>query len=127
MPSAGRAARALPQLAALAAVAPAAPAAAQSLQPAGWDAGLRLAEAVDRNPHPDIVEVDFKARVARVEIAPGVEVDAWTYNGSRFRTASITCRSGWRSRWSPVSGTIPGPTIRVKVGDMCSITPRAAC
>ena len=104
MRSAGRVARALPLLAALATVVPAAPAAAQSLQPAGWDAGIRLAEAVDRNPDPDIVEVDFEARVARVEIAPGVEVDAWTYNG-----------------------TIPGPTIRVKVGDMCSITPRAAC
>ena len=67
---------------------------AQSLQPEGWDAGIRLVEAVDRNPHPDIVEVDFEARVARVEIAPGVAVDAWTYNGA-----------------------IPGPMIRVKVGD----------
>ena len=73
---------------------PPAAAGAQSLQPAGWDAGIRLAEAVDRNPDPDIVEVDFEAGVARVEIAPGVEVDAWTYNG-----------------------TIPGPMIRVKVGD----------
>ena len=68
--------------------------AAQSLQPEGWDAGIRLAEAADRNPDPDIVEIDFEARVARVAIAPGVEVDAWTYNG-----------------------TIPGPMIRVKVGD----------
>ena len=68
--------------------------AAQSLQPEGWDAGIRLAEAVDRNPDPDVVEIDFEARVARVAIAPGVEVDAWTYNG-----------------------TIPGPMIRVKVGD----------
>ena len=67
---------------------------AQSLQPPQWDAGLRIAEATDRNPDPDIVEVDFKARVATVEIAPGLKVDAWTYNG-----------------------TIPGPTIRVKVGD----------
>ncbi len=75
-------------------VLPPAAAGAQSLQPAGWDAGIRLAEAVDRNPDPDIVEVDFEAGVARVEIAPGVEVDAWTYNG-----------------------TIPGPMIRVKVGD----------
>ena len=94
MTSASRAVRALPLLAVLAAAQPPAPAAAQSLQPADWDAGIRLAEAVDRNPDPDIVEVDFEARVARVEIAPGVEVDAWTYNGS-----------------------IPGPTIRVKVGD----------
>ena len=55
---------------------------AQSLQPAGWDAGIRLAEAVDHNPDPDVVEIDFEARVARVAIADGVEVDAWTYNGS---------------------------------------------
>ena len=67
---------------------------AQSLQPEGWDAGIRLVEAVDRNPAPDIVEVDFEARVAQVEIAPGVKVNAWTYNG-----------------------TIPGPTIRLEVGD----------
>ena len=73
---------------------PLATAAAQSLQPAGWDAGIRLAEAVDRNPDPDVVEVDFEGRVAKVEIAPGRAVEAWTYNG-----------------------TIPGPTIRVKVGD----------
>ena len=67
---------------------------AQSLQPPQWDAGIRMAEATDLNPDPDIVEVDFEARVATVEIAPGLKVDAWTYNG-----------------------TIPGPTIRVKVGD----------
>ena len=66
----------------------------QTLQPAGWDAGLRMAEAVDRNPDPDVVEVYFEARVAKVEIAPGFEVEAWTYNG-----------------------TIPGPMIRVQVGD----------
>ena len=81
-------------LLAAAGVLPPVAAGAQSLQPAGWDSGIRLAEAVDRNPDPDIVEVDFEAAVARVEIAPGVEVDAWTYNG-----------------------TIPGPMIRVKVGD----------
>ena len=67
---------------------------AQSLQPAEWDAGLRMPEAIDRNPDPRIVEVDFEALVARVEIAPGFEVEAWTYNG-----------------------TIPGPMIRVRVGD----------
>ncbi len=73
---------------------PAGTARAQSLQPADWDADLRMAEAVDRNPHPDVVEVDFEARVAQVEIAPGFEVEAWTYNG-----------------------TSPGPMIRVQVGD----------
>ena len=73
---------------------PPASAGGQSLQPAGWDAGLRMAEAVDRNPDPDVVEVDFEARVAKVRIAPELEVEAWTYNG-----------------------TIPGPMIRVEVGD----------
>ena len=70
------------------------PAGAQSLQPPGWDAGLRMAEAADRNPDSDVVEVDFEARVAKVSIAPGLQMEAWTCNG-----------------------TIPGPTIRVKVGD----------
>ena len=83
----------LTALGALAALNPNA-AGGQSLQPAGWDAGLRISEAIDRNPDPDVVEVDFEARVATVQIAPGLEVEAWTYNG-----------------------TIPGPMIRVQVGD----------
>ena len=83
----------LAALPALAALSPNA-AAAQSLQPPDWDTGMGMAEAVDRNPDPDIVEVDFEARVASVEIAPGLAVEAWTYNG-----------------------TIPGPMIRVQVGD----------
>lgn len=65
-----------------------------SLQPAGWDDDIRLAEAVDLNADPRIVEVELDARVATVTIAPGVDVDAWTYNG-----------------------TIPGPLIRAQVGD----------
>ena len=65
-----------------------------SLQPPDWDAGIRLAEAPDKNPDPRIVEVDFEARVATVEIEPGLEVEAWTYNGQ-----------------------IPGPLIRLQVGD----------
>ena len=73
----------------------AATAAAQaSLQPAAWDANLRLPEAVDNNPDPRVVEIAIEARVAPVEIAPGLLVDAWTYNGG-----------------------IPGPLIRVRVGD----------
>ena len=55
---------------------------------------VRLREAVDHNPDPGIVEVHLDARVARVEIAPGVAVDAWTYDGS-----------------------IPGPLIRARAGD----------
>jgi FtsP/CotA-like multicopper oxidase with cupredoxin domain len=65
-----------------------------SLQPAGWDADLRLPEAIDHAPDPSIVEVHLTARVATVEIAPGVSVSAWTYDGG-----------------------IPGPLIRVRVGD----------
>jgi len=40
------------------------------------------------------VEVKLEAKIAKVEYAPGQEVEAWTYNGD-----------------------IPGPLIRVKVGD----------
>ena len=40
------------------------------------------------------VEVNLEAKIAKVEYAPGQEVEAWTYNGD-----------------------IPGPLIRVKVGD----------
>ncbi len=65
-----------------------------SLAPTHWDDGLRLPEAVDRNPDPKIVEVDVTARVADVEVAPGKTVRAWTYDGG-----------------------IPGPLIRAHVGD----------
>jgi FtsP/CotA-like multicopper oxidase with cupredoxin domain len=67
---------------------------AQSLQPAGWDAGLKLPEAVDTNPDPRIVEITLDARVASLEISPGVKTDAWTYNGG-----------------------LPGPLIRARRGD----------
>jgi FtsP/CotA-like multicopper oxidase with cupredoxin domain len=73
----------------------AAPARAQGrLQPDGWDRAVALTSAPDINPDPRIVEVNLEARVAPVEIAPGERVDAWTYNGG-----------------------IPGPLIRVHVGD----------
>jgi FtsP/CotA-like multicopper oxidase with cupredoxin domain len=64
------------------------------LQPEGWDAGVRLTEAVNLSRDPHIVEVNLEARLAQVEIAPGQRVEAWTYNG-----------------------TLPGPLIRVRVGD----------
>lgn len=69
-------------------------AAAHGYQPEGWDAGLELRAAVDINPDPRVVEINLQARVARVELAPGHSVDAWTYDGG-----------------------IPGPLIRVRVGD----------
>ena len=65
-----------------------------SLQPPGWDRDLKLREAVDRNPDPHIVEIDLDARVAAVEIGPGIRTEAWTYNGG-----------------------LPGPLIRVRAGD----------
>jgi FtsP/CotA-like multicopper oxidase with cupredoxin domain len=67
---------------------------AQSLQPPGWDAGLKLVEAADTNPDPKIVEITLEARVSPLEIAPGVRTDAWTYNGG-----------------------LPGPLIRARRGD----------
>lgn len=63
-------------------------------QPERWDENLRLAEAVDRNPDPHIVEVDLEARVADVALGSGERVQAFTYNGG-----------------------IPGPLIRVRKGD----------
>ncbi len=71
------------------------PAAATSdLQPPHWDAAVRLPEAVDRNPDPRILEINLEARLAEVEIAPGQRVNAWTYDGG-----------------------LPGPLIRLRVGD----------
>ena len=55
---------------------------------------MALREAVDRNPDPAIVEIDLAARLAEVEVEPGLKVKAWTYDGG-----------------------LPGPLIRTKVGD----------
>jgi FtsP/CotA-like multicopper oxidase with cupredoxin domain len=55
---------------------------------------VSLAEAVDRNPDPSIVEIDLEARLAQVELAPGLRPTVRTYNGS-----------------------LPGPLIRAKIGD----------
>jgi FtsP/CotA-like multicopper oxidase with cupredoxin domain len=77
-------------------VAGAAPAVAApaSYAPPGWDQGVALAEARDRNPDPRVVEIDLTARIADVEVAPGKTVRAFTYDGH-----------------------IPGPLIRARVGD----------
>jgi FtsP/CotA-like multicopper oxidase with cupredoxin domain len=61
---------------------------------AGAAPSLALREAVDRNPDPAVVEIDLEARVAEVEVEPGLRVKAWTYDGG-----------------------LPGPLIRTKVGD----------
>src|SRR5687768_3314211 len=69
-------------------------AASNGLQPLGWSANLKLPELVDLSPDPQVLEINLEARLAQVEYAPGQQVEAWTYNGG-----------------------IPGPLIRLSVGD----------
>lgn len=66
----------------------------ESLQAPRWDEAIRMPEAPDLNPDPHIVEIELEARVEPFEVEPGLVVEAWTYNGM-----------------------IPGPMIRVNVGD----------
>src|SRR5436190_6954959 len=55
---------------------------------------LLFAAIASARPEPNVVEVNLEAKIARVEYEPGHVVEAWTYNGD-----------------------IPGPVIRVRVGD----------
>jgi len=55
---------------------------------------LSLRNVPDLNPDPRILEINLTAEVAQVEVSPGRKVEAWTYNGA-----------------------IPGPLIRLSVGD----------
>jgi FtsP/CotA-like multicopper oxidase with cupredoxin domain len=66
---------------------------AQSFAPAGWAEGLALPTTVDRNPDPQVVEIDLVAQLADVQV-DGKTVHAWTYNGG-----------------------LPGPLIKTHVGD----------
>ncbi|HWV85729.1 MAG TPA: multicopper oxidase domain-containing protein [Capillimicrobium sp.] len=50
-----------------------------------------------------VVPVELTARHATVQVAPGVRMEAWTFNG-----------------------TMPGPTIRVREGDVVQVTLRNA-
>lgn len=71
------------------------PRAAERPAPApDWDAALGLRTAPDLNPDPRILEINLEASLAQVEISPGQRVEAWTYNGG-----------------------IPGPLVRLRVGD----------
>lgn len=63
-------------------------------QPVGWDEQFELMQPVDMNPDPNILEIEFDARVADIEVMPGTTTQVWTYDGS-----------------------LPGPLIRAKVGD----------
>ncbi|AEG44488.1 multicopper oxidase family protein [Isoptericola variabilis] len=67
----------------------------------GHDGGARLAvdQLVEERTGPPDVAVTLVARAERVEIAPGVEVDAYTVNGST-----------------------PGPTVRATQGDLVEVT-----
>lgn len=67
--------------------------ASETLQPEGWNAGMRLVEAADLNPDPRIVEINLEARVSTVDVK-GQKFEVWTYDGG-----------------------LPGPLIRVRVGD----------
>jgi FtsP/CotA-like multicopper oxidase with cupredoxin domain len=69
-------------------------AAADVPQPDGWDADLTLPQPADLNPAPDVLEFNLEAKIAEVEVMPGVKTPVWTYNGM-----------------------LPGPYIRAKVGD----------
>jgi FtsP/CotA-like multicopper oxidase with cupredoxin domain len=62
--------------------------------PPDWNDDISLAEPIDLNPDPAVVEINLTARVADVTVAPGRSVKAWTYDGG-----------------------LPGPLIRTRVGD----------
>jgi len=71
------------------------PIAAQApASPSEWDHSLGLPTVTDLNPDPRVLEINLTAQIASVEYAPGKRVDAWTYNGG-----------------------LPGPLIRLTVGD----------
>lgn len=59
-----------------------------------WESALGLPTAPDLNPSPNVLEINLTAEVVRVELSPGRQLEAWTYNGA-----------------------MPGPLIRLKVGD----------
>lgn len=67
-------------------------------EPAEWsgpfDAEVALRAPIDRNPDPNVLEIDLEARLAEVEIVPGKKTTMWTYDGG-----------------------VPGPLLRAKVGD----------
>jgi FtsP/CotA-like multicopper oxidase with cupredoxin domain len=63
-------------------------------QPAGWDDQIRVPQAYDLNPDPNIVEVNLEAKLADLSFTSGQSTKVWTYNGQ-----------------------IPGPLIRARVGN----------
>jgi FtsP/CotA-like multicopper oxidase with cupredoxin domain len=67
---------------------------APATQPAGWDDGIRVPEADDVNPDPNIVEINLQAGLTSQSLVPAAPTTVWTYNG-----------------------TIPGPLIRARAGN----------
>src|SRR5690606_26764539 len=65
-----------------------------SIQPPDWDAGIRVRRAPDESDDPHVFETHLVARVAEVEILPGIRSEVYTYDGG-----------------------IPGPAIRAAQGD----------
>jgi len=59
-----------------------------------WNDTMGLPTVEDLSADPKVLEINLTAQVATVEVAPGRRVEAWTYNGG-----------------------LPGPLIRLKVGD----------
>jgi len=66
-------------------------------------AAALLSAAVAASAEAAVVPVELTARHATVQVAPGVRMEAWTFNGS-----------------------VPGPTIRVREGDVVQVTLRNA-
>jgi FtsP/CotA-like multicopper oxidase with cupredoxin domain len=67
-------------------------------QPTGWADQIALRDAPDLDPSPTAVEVKLDARLAPLEIRPGVMTQMWTYEGG-----------------------LPGPLIRAHVGDRVTV------
>jgi FtsP/CotA-like multicopper oxidase with cupredoxin domain len=67
---------------------------ATSAPPARWDEALRLKDARVRRHEAKLVEIDLEAKVTDLEVLPGKRTPIWTYDGR-----------------------LPGPLIRVRVGD----------
>jgi len=62
--------------------------------PDSWDDAITLREPTDRDPSPNVLEIDLHAYVAEIEVLPGKKSKMWTYDGG-----------------------VPGPLIKAKVGD----------
>src|SRR5690606_9837962 len=52
-----------------------------SIQPPDWDAGIRVRRAPDESDDPHVFETHLVARVAEVEILPGIRSEVYTYDG----------------------------------------------